>query len=163
MAVRRHFVHFIKVFLKFGSFTPMVGSWNLHTFRALFIAVHIHFYFWNKIFNMAAKRHFLHFCHVFLLFGAFKAILSKCLSWFYVYWFLKLLIQQKCWHQQKKSSRQQIFLSCIFTFQAILSILIFADSANFLVENCWSQQQKKYNKNKKKWILKFKTILNIFF
>ena len=125
MAVRRHFVHFIKVFLKFGSFTPMVWSWNLHTFRALFIAVHIHFYFWNKIFNMAAKRHFLHFCHVFLLFGAFKAISSKYLSWFYVYWFLKLLIQQKCWHQQKNCSRQQIFLSCIFTFQAILSIFIF--------------------------------------
>ena len=43
MVVRRHFVHFIKVFLKFGSFTPMVWSWNFHTFRALFIAVHITF------------------------------------------------------------------------------------------------------------------------
>ena len=96
MAVRRHFEHFIKVFLEFGSFPPMVGSWNLHNFSALFIAVHITFIFWNKIFNMAAKRHFLHFCHVFLLFGAFKGFLSKCLSWFYVYWFLKLLIQQKC-------------------------------------------------------------------
>ena len=31
----------------------------------------------------------------------------------------------------KNCSRQQIFLSCIFTFQAILSIFIFADSANF--------------------------------
>ena len=45
MAVRRHFVHFIKVFLKFGSFIPMLGSWNVHTFRALFIAVHITFIF----------------------------------------------------------------------------------------------------------------------
>ena len=114
MAARRHFVHFIKVFLKFGSFTSIVWSWNLHTFRALFIAVHIHFYFLNKIFNMAAKRHFLHFCHVFLLFGAFKAILSKYLSWFYVYWFLKLPIQQKCWHQQKNCSRQQIFFIMYF-------------------------------------------------
>ena len=71
---------------------------------------------------MAANRNFLHYSHVFLVFGAFKAISSKYLSWLYVYWFLKLLIQQKCWHQQKNCSRQQIFLSCIFTFQAILSI-----------------------------------------
>ena len=100
MAVRRHFVHFIKAFLKFGLFTPMVGSWNLHTFRAIFIAVHITFIF-EKKFNMAASRQFLHFWHVFLLFSAFKAILSKFSSWFYVNWFLKLLIQQKCWHQQE--------------------------------------------------------------
>ena len=31
----------------------------------------------------------------------------------------------------KKCSRQQIFLSCIFTFQAILSIFIFTDSGKF--------------------------------
>ena len=58
---------------------------------------------------MAAKRHFWHFCHVFLLFGTFKEIFSKCLSWFYVYWFLKLLIQQKCWYQQKKLLTSAIF------------------------------------------------------
>ena len=156
MAVRRHFVHFIKVFLKFGSFTPMVWNWNLHTFRALFIAMHLHFYFWNKILNMAAKRHFLQFCHLFLLFGAFKAILSKCLSRFFAYWFLELLIQQKCWHQQKIAHVSNFFLSCIFTFQAILSPFVFAGSAKFLVENCWSQLQQK-------WILKFKTTLSIFF
>ena len=73
-----------------------------------------HFYFWNKIFNMAAKRHFLHFCHVFLLFGGFKAILSRYLSWFYVFWFLKLLIQENCWHQQKNCSRQQFFITYLY-------------------------------------------------
>ena len=117
MAVRRHFVHFIKVFLKFGSFTPMVWSWNLHTFRALFIAVHIHFYFWNKIFNMAAKRHYLHFCIVFLLFGAFRAISSKYLSWFYVYWFLKFLIQQKCWYHQKNARVSKFFYHLFLRFR----------------------------------------------
>ena len=103
MAVRRHFVHFIKVFLKFGSFIPMVGSWNVHTFRALFIAVHITFIFEIKYSIWPPHAIFCTFAMVFLLFGAFKAILWKCLSWFYVYWFLKLLIQQKCWHHQKNA------------------------------------------------------------
>ena len=112
MAVRRHFVHFIKAFLKFGSFTPMVGSWNLHTFRALFIAVHITFIFEMKYSIWPPNTFsfsFLHSCHVFLLFGAFKAILSKCLAWSYVYWFLRLLIQQKCWHQQKNAHVSKFF------------------------------------------------------
>ena len=135
MAVRRHFVHFIKVFLKFGSFTPMIWSWNFHTFRALFIVVHIHFYFWNKIFNMAAKRHFLHFCHVFLLFCAFKAISSKYLSWFYVYWFLKLLIQKNADISKKIAHVSKFFLSCIFTFQAILEHFYFL----LILQSFWSK------------------------
>ena len=114
MAVRRHFVHFIKVFLKFGSFTPMVWSWNFHTFRALFIAVHITFIFEIKYSIWPPNAIFCTFFHVFLLFGAFKAILSMYLSWLYVYWFLKLLIQQT---SAKKCSRQQFCYRVFLRFR----------------------------------------------
>ena len=116
MAVRRHFVHFIKVFLKFGSFTPMVWSWNFHTFRALFIAVHITFIFEIK-YSIWSPNAIFALLPCFLFFGTFKAILSRYLSWFYVYWFLKLLIQQKCWHQQKNCSRQQFFYRVFLRFR----------------------------------------------
>ena len=44
---------------------------------------------------------------------------------------LKIANSAKMLTSAKNYSRQQNFLSCIFTFQAILSIFIFADSAKF--------------------------------
>ena len=49
---------------------------------------------------------------------------------------LKIANSAKMLTSAKKLLMSAIFLSRIFTFQAILSIFIFADSAKFLVENC---------------------------
>ena len=53
---------------------------------------------------------------------------------------LKIANSAKMQTSAKNCSRQQIFLSCIFTFQAILSIFVFADSVKISVEICRSQQ-----------------------
>ena len=72
-----NFVHCIKVFfLNFAHLHQWYEA-EMHTFRALFIAVHITFIFEIK-YSIWPPNAFLPFCHVFLLFGAFKATLSKC-------------------------------------------------------------------------------------
>ena len=49
---------------------------------------------------------------------------------------LKIANSAKMLTSAKKLLTSAIFLSRVFTFQAVLSIFIFADSAKFLVENC---------------------------
>ena len=116
----------------------MVWSWNLHTFRALFIAVHITFIFEIKYSIWPPNAIFCTFA-MFFFFSAHLINFIKVFVMVLCLLILKIANSAKLLTSAKKNcSRQQIFLSCIFTSQAILSIFILADSAKFLVENCWS-------------------------
>ena len=118
MAVRRHFVHFIKVFLKFGSFTPMVWSWNFHTFRLLFIAMHITFIFEIKYSIWPPNAIFCTFAMFFFFSAHLKQFYQGICHGFISINFLELLIQQKCWHQQKIAHVSNFFIMYFLRFRS---------------------------------------------